>query len=52
MKIYFLSILTGLLCGGAFSLLRLPIPAPTAFVGILGIIGIWGGYALVSLFIK
>jgi len=52
MKNYLLSLLTGLLCGGVFSIFNLPIPAPLVFEGIMGIIGIWGGYMLVKLFIK
>lgn len=40
---------TGLLAGVLFSLVQLPIPAPTVFAGISGIIGIWAGYGLVRL---
>lgn len=43
------ALLTGFACGLVFSLLKLPIPAPPALAGILGIIGIWAGYALVNL---
>jgi XapX domain-containing protein len=38
----------GLAVGAIFSLVRLPIPAPITFSGILGIVGIWLGYELVS----
>ena len=44
-----LSLLFGVLVGAAFALLRLPIPAPGTLQAILGIVGIWGGLALVSL---
>ena len=44
------ALLTGLAVGILFSLLKLPIPAPPALAGILGIIGIWAGFAIVNLF--
>lgn len=44
------ALLTGLATGALFSLLKLPIPAPPALAGILGIIGIWAGFALVNVF--
>jgi XapX domain-containing protein len=44
-----LSLLFGVLVGAAFALFRLPIPAPGTLQAILGIVGIWGGLALVSL---
>lgn len=47
---YVLPLITGLVVGIIFSLLKLPIPAPPAFQGILGIVGIWAGFALVGLF--
>lgn len=43
-KIAFLALLTGFAAGFIFALLRLPIPAPPAFPGIAGIIGIYLGY--------
>lgn len=46
MKLYLLSMLTGLIVGFLFALLRLPIPAPPALPGILGIVGIYLGYKL------
>ena len=48
--VYLQSILTGLAIGAVFAVLKLPIPAPTAFAGILGIVGIWLGYILVQKF--
>ncbi|SMO68144.1 XapX domain-containing protein [Melghirimyces algeriensis] len=46
MNIYVLSVLTGLIVGFLFAWLRLPIPAPNALPGVLGIIGIYLGYKL------
>ncbi|SFS36370.1 XapX domain-containing protein [Marininema halotolerans] len=50
MKIYLLSLLSGGIVGVLFALLRLPIPAPPALSGVLGIIGIYLGYQLISWF--
>ena len=52
MKDYLLPLLTGTITGAIFSLLKLPIPAPPALAGIIGIIGIWLGFALVGLITK
>lgn len=41
-----LSLLAGLIVGFLFALLRLPIPAPPVFSGIVGIAGIFLGYKL------
>jgi XapX domain-containing protein len=46
-----LSVLTGAGAGIVFALFRLPVPAPPVFAGVAGIIGLWGGYALVSRFL-
>jgi XapX domain-containing protein len=46
-----LSILTGAGAGIIFALFKLPVPAPPVFAGVAGIIGLWGGYALVSRFL-
>ncbi|TCP23018.1 XapX domain-containing protein [Scopulibacillus darangshiensis] len=46
MKVILLAVLTGLIVGFIFSLLRLPIPAPPAFPGIAGIVGIYLGFKL------
>lgn len=43
-----LAFLAGLGCGVVFSLLRLPIPAPPSVAGLLGIVGVFVGYLLVS----
>ncbi|MBA2872806.1 XapX domain-containing protein [Anoxybacillus calidus] len=43
MKEVILSLLTGMIVGFLFALLRLPIPAPPALAGIMGIVGIYLG---------
>ncbi|MCX7569654.1 DUF1427 family protein [Tumebacillus sp. DT12] len=48
MKISLLALVTGLVAGVVFTLLKLPLPAPPALPGILGIIGIFLGYKLVE----
>jgi len=45
---YLLPLLTGAVCGAVFSVFKLPIPAPSVIEGILGIVGIFLGYALVQ----
>lgn len=42
------SLLVGVVVGAIFSALRLPIPAPRALAGVLGITGIYLGYELVT----
>lgn len=44
MKLILLSLITGALVGFVFALLKLPIPAPPALPGIMGIIGIYLGF--------
>ncbi|WP_312097968.1 XapX domain-containing protein [Niallia sp.] len=44
MKLVILALVTGFLTGFIFGLLKLPIPAPGAFSGIVGIFGIYAGY--------
>lgn len=41
-----LSALAGLICGIVFSAIRLPIPAPITFAGVVGVISIWAGYVI------
>ena len=43
---------TGAICGVVFSLLKLPVPAPSVFAGITGIMGIFVGYLLIQQIIK
>lgn len=40
--------LAGLVLGAVFSFFKLPIPAPSAWVGVVGIIGVVLGYKLVQ----
>lgn len=47
-----LAFFVGLVVGVIFSLLRLPLPAPSTLAGVLGIVGLFCGYLLVSQFIK
>ena len=49
---YILSIITGIITGGIFSLLNMPIPAPNRIEGILGIIGVYFGFIIISYFKK
>ncbi|WP_335871436.1 XapX domain-containing protein [Bacillus sp. 2205SS5-2] len=44
MKVVLLAILTGFIVGFVFALLKLPIPAPPALAGIMGIVGIYLGF--------
>ncbi|WP_282141136.1 XapX domain-containing protein [Cytobacillus oceanisediminis] len=44
MKIVLLSIFTGFLVGFVFAFMKLPIPAPPALPGIMGIVGIYLGF--------
>lgn len=44
MKLLLLALITGFLTGFVFALFKLPIPAPNAFPGILGIFGIYAGF--------
>ncbi|WP_377887386.1 XapX domain-containing protein [Alkalihalobacillus sp. R86527] len=44
MKTILLAILTGFIVGLVFAILKLPIPAPPAFAGVAGIIGIYMGF--------
>ena len=48
MKEIFLTTLVGIIVGGVFSAFKLPIPAPPVFAGLMGIVGLWIGYALIT----
>jgi len=48
MKELIYTTLTGVAVGGIFSILKLPIPAPPVFAGLMGIVGLWMGYAMVQ----
>jgi len=49
MREILLSLLTGGIVGVVFALLKLPIPAPPVFSGIMGIIGIFLGFKAVGM---
>lgn len=48
MKEIFLALLTGVICGLVFRAIKLPIPAPPALPGIMGIVGIFIGYKVIE----
>ena len=48
MKEIFMTTLVGAVVGGVFSAFKLPIPAPPVFAGLMGIVGLWAGYAIVT----
>ncbi|ARU63800.1 hypothetical protein CBW65_05735 [Tumebacillus avium] len=50
MKVLILSLITGIVVGVLFTLMRLPLPAPPVLSGILGIVGIWLGAQIVQFF--
>ncbi len=47
-KEIFLTTLTGAGVGAVFAVFKLPVPAPPVFAGVMGIVGIWIGYALIA----
>ena len=51
MKEVLYTTLTGTVVGAIFSILRLPIPAPPVFAGLMGIVGLWIGFGIVQRFI-
>ena len=51
MKEVLYTTLTGIVVGAIFSILKLPIPAPPVFAGLMGIVGLWIGFGIVQRFI-
>jgi XapX domain-containing protein len=47
-KEIFLTTLTGAGVGAVFAVFKLPVPAPPVFAGVMGIVGLWIGYALIA----
>lgn len=45
-----LALATGLVCGAAFKLVDVPMPAPPELPGLLGIVGVYLGYKAVAHF--
>lgn len=52
MKEVILTTLVGVAVGGIFSACKASIPAPQNFAGLMGIVGLWAGYALHALITK
>lgn len=52
MKEELLSLIVGCIVGAVFTLLKLPIPAPKVFSGVLGIAGIYLGNRIVELVVN
>lgn len=50
MKDYAMALGVGMAVGFIFTFVRLPIPVPDKFSGIVGIIGVWIGYAVARRF--
>lgn len=48
MKEIFMTTSVGAITGAIFSIFKLPIPAPPVFAGLMGIVGLWIGYAIVA----
>lgn len=48
MKEVFMTTSVGAITGAIFSIFKLPIPAPPVFAGLMGIVGLWIGYAIVA----
>lgn len=48
MKEIILSLITGAVCGAVFAAFKLPVPAPPVISGLIGILGLWVGYKIVS----
>lgn len=43
-----LALLTGMILGGIFAYIQVPIPAPPELPGLLGIVGIYVGYRAID----
>ena len=50
-KEIFLTTLTGAGVGAVFVVFKLPVPAPSVFAGVMGIVGLWIGFGIVQRFI-
>lgn len=48
LKVWILSLLVGLVFGAIVTLMKLPLPAPPVFSGVLGIVGVYLGAQLVE----
>jgi XapX domain-containing protein len=52
MIIMLIALLVGMVIGAAFKALKLPVPVPHDFAGIVGLIGMFVGSALVDMAVK
>jgi len=52
MKIILLSFVGGLVVGGLFKVFKFPVPAPSNWAGVAGIVGITAGYMLLEFLTK
>ena len=52
MVVMFISLLVGIVIGVIFKSMKLPVPVPHDFSGIVGLIGMFVGSALVDVFAK
>ncbi|WP_307398845.1 XapX domain-containing protein [Desulfofundulus luciae] len=43
-----LALITGFLAGAAFAWLKLPVPAPPTMAGVMGVVGLFLGYLVVT----
>lgn len=48
LKMISLSLLTGIIVGIIFTVLKFPIPAPPTFEAFMGIFGVWFGAAIMN----
>ena len=48
MKEILMTTITGAGVGAVFAAFKLPVPAPPVFAGLMGIVGLWIGYAVVT----
>ncbi|WP_153122912.1 XapX domain-containing protein [Peribacillus tepidiphilus] len=51
MKETLLALLAGMIVGGVFQLIKLPIPAPPVFSAVVGVFGVYFGAKLVQMFL-
>lgn len=48
-KTIILALITGFIVGFVFALFKLPIPAPPALAGVMGIVGIYAGFKVYTM---
>ncbi|WP_408955432.1 XapX domain-containing protein [Natroniella sp. ANB-PHB2] len=48
MKQVILATISGLIVGGLFSWLNLPVPAPPTLAGVMGVVGIYLGFIIMN----